>query len=494
MSKHTPCHIPDAAQATAQLHSITRRHFFQRCGVGVGSVALGSCWGGGGGEGLDASLTDPLAPRKPHFAPKAKNVIFLFMAGGPSQLELFDYKPILQKYNDQPVPASYMEGKRFAFMDTFAKETPKLLGTSRRFRQHGQCGAWVSECLPHIGGIVDDISFVKTIATDVPNHAPAKIFMNTGSAQFGRPSMGSWVTYGLGSEADNLPGFVVMLSGPRGPRGGTPLWGSGFLPTAHQGVPFRAQGDPILNLSLPPECSMDQQRNVIDAVNALNRERLEVTGDSEIATRIAAYEMAYRMQSSAPELVDLSGETPATLAQYGVDPDKPSFARNCLLARRLVERGTRFVQLYHTNWDHHGGNTENLTNHLDEVCHDVDRASAALVQDLKQRGLLEDTLVVWGGEFGRTPMGEVRDTVGRNHHIDCSTMWFAGAGVKQGFTLGETDELGFSPIADPVHVHDIQATILHLLGLDHLKLTFRFKGRDFRLTDVHGHVIENLIA
>jgi len=448
-----------------------------------------------GTPGAQAStLSDPLLARAAHFAPRAKNVIFLFMAGGPSQLELFDYKPVLQQYNDQPIPDSYMEGRRFAFMDTFAKEKPKLLGTVRKFAQHGQSGAWVSECLPHTAGIVDDLTFVKTIRTDVPNHAPAKIFMNTGSSQFGRPSMGSWVTYGLGSEADDLPGFVVMLSGPRGPRGGAPLWGSGFLPTCHQGVPFRGQGDPILNLSSPSDTTHDRQGALIGAINALNRKRLDVTGDSEIATRISAYEMAYRMQTSAPELMDLSQESPETLAMYGVDPGKSSFARNCLLARRLVERGSRFIQLYHTNWDHHGGNTENLSTHLDEVCHDVDQGSAALVRDLKQRGLLEDTLVIWGGEFGRTPMGEVRDTVGRNHHIDCATMWFAGGGTKKGFTLGETDELGFSPISSPVHVHDIQATILHLLGLDHLKLTYRFKGRDFRLTDVHGNVLHDMIA
>lgn len=473
------------------LHEVTRRHFFKQCGVGLGSIALSSLLGP---ELASAATRSSLAVKTGHFPARAKNVIFLFMAGGPSQLELFDYKPQLQKYNDQPIPESYIEGKRFAFMDTFAKETPKLLGTVRTFGQHGDCGAWVSECLPHTAGIVDDVSFIKTVATDVPNHAPAKIFMNTGSAQFGRPSMGSWVTYGIGSESNDLPGFVVLQSGERGPRGGAPLWGSGFLPTAHQGVPFRSSGDPILNLSRPEGVSETEQRRVIDAVNQLNREHLDVTGDSEISTRISAYEMAYRMQSSAPELMDLSQESPATLAMYGVEPGKPSFAYNCLLARRLVERGVRFVQLYHTNWDHHGGNTENLTNCLDDVCLDVDQGGAALVKDLKARGLLDDTLVIWGGEFGRTPMGEVRDTVGRNHHIECSTLWMAGGGVKAGFTLGETDELGFSPIADPVHVHDIQATVLHLLGIDHLKLTYRFQGRDFRLTDVHGNVLHKLIA
>jgi len=457
-------------------------------------MALGSLLCG------DASANTPghemgLLGGQGHFPARAKNVIFMFMAGGPSQLELFDYKPVLQKYNGQPIPQSYIEGKRFAFMDSFGNDgPPKLLGTAREFKQYGECGAWVSECFPHMGKIVDDVSFIKTVATDVPNHAPAKIFMNTGSAQFGRPSMGAWINYGIGSDSRDLPGFVVLQSGPRGPRGGQPLWGSGFLPAAHQGVPFRSSGDPILNLSTPESVSQHEQREVIDAVNALNRARLDVTGDGEIAARISSYEMAFRMQSSAPELMDLSGESQATMDLYGAKAGEPSYAMNCLLARRLVERGTRFVQLYHTNWDHHGGNTENLNNSLDEVTHDVDQASAALVMDLKSRGLLEDTLVIWGGEFGRTPMGEIRDTVGRNHHIECATMWMAGGGVKAGFTLGETDELGFSPVSDPVHVHDVQATILHLLGIDHEKLTYRFQGRDFRLTDVAGVVQHKLLA
>lgn len=477
------------------LHDVTRRHFFRQCGVGLGSIALGTLLGGGQAEGAVARAPMGILAGQGHFPARAKRVIFMFMAGGPSQLELFDYKPALQKYNGQPIPASYIEGKRFAFMDSFGNDgAPKLLGTAREFNQHGQCGAWVSECLPHTARIVDEISFIKTMKTDVPNHAPAKVFMNTGSAQFGRPSMGAWINYGIGSESANLPGFVVLQSGPRGPRGGQPLWGSGFLPAAHQGVPFRSQGDPILNLSTPESVSREEQRDVIDAVNALNRQRLDVTGDGEIAARISSYEMAYRMQSSAPELMDLSSESQATLDLYGARPGEPSYAMNCLLARRLLERGVRFVQLYHTNWDHHGGSTENLTNHLDEVCKDVDQASAALVLDLKQRGLLEDTLVIWGGEFGRTPMGEVRDTIGRNHHIECGTMWMAGGGVKGGFTLGETDELGFSPVADPVHVHDVQATILHLLGINHERLTYRFQGRDFRLTDIAGHVQHKLLV
>jgi hypothetical protein len=467
------------------LRRVTRRQFFRDCGVGLGSLALASL------------AADAGAARAAfgHHPARAKRVIFLFMAGGPSQLELFDYKPELQRFTNTPIPPSYLEGRRFAFMDSsFPIEKVRLLGTVRKFQRHGQQGAWVSECLPHTAGIVDDIAILKTVKTEVPNHAPAKLFMNTGSAQSGRPSMGAWVTYGIGSEASDLPGFVVLQSGPRGPRGGAVNWASGFLPTAHQGVPFRGAGDPILNLGNPPGIDDACQRDVIDTVNALNRQRLDALDDDEIATRIAAYEMAYRMQSSAPELMDLSGESPETLALYGVKEGEASFARNCLLARRLVERGTRFVQLYHTNWDHHGGGDETLTKDLDLVCRQTDQACAALVRDLKQRGMLDDTLVIWGGEFGRTPMGELRDTIGRNHHNECSTMWMAGGGIKPGITLGETDDLGFGPTRDPLHVHDIHATMLHLLGIDHLKLTHRFKGRDFRLTDVAGNVIQKVLA
>jgi hypothetical protein len=462
----------------------TRRHFFRDCSIGIGAMALGSL--------LNESQAAP------HYTPKAKSVIFLFMAGGPSQLELFDDKPKLRELNGQPIPESFIKGKRFAFMDTFTKEHPKCLGTARKFARHGKCGTHVSECMPHIAGIVDDIAVVKSMATNVFNHAPAKFFVNTGSAQIGRPSIGAWVTYGIGSESKNLPGFVVLQSGPRGPRGGAPLWGSGFLPTAFQGVPFRSGGEPILNLTSPKGVTAGRQRQVLDAIRDLNAARQNATGDPEIATRIASYEMAYRMQSSAPELIDIAGETKQTLAEYGAEPGKATFANNCLLARRLVERGVRFVQLYHTDWDHHGGQGANLRDSLDQVCREVDRPSAALVRDLKRRGLLDDTLVIWGGEFGRTPMGEIRDVgghdVGRNHHIDAYTMWLAGGGVRPGITLGETDELGFNPIQDRVHVHDLQATILHLLGLDHTKLTYRFQGRDFRLTDVHGEVVRKLLA
>jgi hypothetical protein len=468
----------------------TRRHFFGQCAVGLGSLALTSLLN----EGRAEETVNPLAPRKPHHAPKAKSVIFLFMAGGPSQLELFDYKPKLAKLHGKPIPDEFIKGKRFAFMDTFAKEVPKLLATRRKFAQHGSSGAYVSECLPHIAAIVDDVAIVRSLATNVFNHAPAKLFVNTGSPQFGRPSIGSWVTYGIGSESKDLPGFVVLQSGPRGPRGGAPLWGSGFLPTTYQGVPFRNSGDPVLNLSRPAGVSEERQRQVLDAVKELNAARLADTGDPEISTRISSYEMAYRMQTSAPELIDFSKEDKKTLEAYGVEPGKPSFANNCLLARRLVERGVRFVQLYHTDWDHHGSGEVNLTAGLDKVSKEVDQPSAALVKDLKQRGLLDSTLVIWGGEFGRTPMGEVRDSVGRNHHIEAYTMWLAGGGVKAGLNLGETDELGYAAVEDRVHVHDLQATILHLLGLDHLKLTFRFQGRDYRLTDVHGEVVKKLLA
>ena len=470
------------------LQFITRRHFFSRCGLGLGSIALGALMN----QARANAPSNPMAVKRPHFAPRAKNIIYLFMAGGPSQLELFDYKPRLIELNGQPIPESYIQGKRFAFMGS--SHGTKLLGTRRSFRRFGESGMWVSEMFPHTSTIVDDVSFVMSCATNLFNHAPAKLFMNTGSGQFGRPSMGAWVTYGLGSESQDLPGFVVLQSGPRGPRGGAVNWASGFLPSTYQGVPLRSQGDPILNVASPKDVSPERQRKTIDAIRDINLKRLVETGDPEISTRISAYEMAYRMQSSAPELIDLSGESDATLKLYGVEKEKPSFARNCLLARRLVERGVRFVQLYHTNWDSHGGPGENLQGDFEKVCRDVDQGQAALVKDLKARGLLDDTLVIWGGEFGRTPMGENRDTTGRNHHIDAFTMWLAGGGVKRGGIIGQTDELGFNPAEDKVHVHDLHATILYLLGIEHTQLTFRFQGRDFRLTDVHGDVVKKLLA
>ena len=437
---------------------------------------------------------DVTTSRPGHFPARAKSVIYLFMAGGPSQFELFEPKPRLQEFHDRPIPASFLEGKRFAFMDTFARETPKLLGTKRRFRQHGESGAWLSECLPRLATVADDLTFLRAVATEPINHAPAKLYANTGTSQFGRPSLGSWLTYGIGSESRDLPGFVVLQSGPRGPRGGAVNWGSGFLPSTYQGVPLRNAAEPILNLSPPRGVSAARQRQALDAIRDLNQTRMKTTGDPEIAARIASYEMAYRMQSSAPELIDVRGESKETLALYGAEPGKPSFANNCLLARRLVERGVRFVQLYHTDWDHHGAPGQDLAGDLDRVCKDIDQPCAALVSDLKRRGLLDETLVVWGGEFGRTPMGEVREYVGRNHHVDAFTMWMAGGGLKPGISLGATDEFGFAPVEDRVPIHDVQATILHLMGLDHTRLTYRFQGRNFRLTDVAGNVASKLLA
>ncbi|MEX2025995.1 MAG: DUF1501 domain-containing protein, partial [Pirellulaceae bacterium] len=368
------------------------------------------------------------------------------------------------------------------------------LGSVRKFAQHGHSGQTISECLPHLQTIADDICTLRAVKTDVFNHGPAKFFMNTGSPLFGRPALGAWVTWGIGSEAESLPGFVVLQSGPRGPRGGAPNWGSGFLPTAYQGVPFRSVGQPILNLDNPAGIQRDGQERFVNAVNDLNRLRLAETGDGEIATRIAAYEMAFRMQASAPELMELSGESAETMKLYGVEPGKPSFAMNCLLARRLVERGVRMVQLYHTDWDHHGNKGTELGESLDKICLETDQGAAALVKDLKQRGLLKDTIVVWGGEFGRTPQGEPRELKGRDHHVESFTMWLAGGGIKPGLSLGTTDEIGYYGVEDVVHVHDLHATLLHLLGLDHLKLTYRFQGRDFRLTDVSGKVVEKMLA
>jgi hypothetical protein len=348
--------------------------------------------------------------------------------------------------------------------------------------------------LPHHAKIVDEVCWLRGMTTDVFNHGPAKLFMNSGFQGPGRPAMGAWVTYGLGSESRDLPGFVVLQSGPRGPRAGAALWSSGFLPTSYQGVPFRGKGDPILDLNSPPGTTPEGERDFYKTAGALNRTHFEEAGDPEIMTRINAYEMAFRMQTSAPELMELTKETPETLASYGAEPGKPSFANNCLLARRLIERGVRFVQLYHTDWDHHGDQNNNLSAALEKRCQEVDRASAALILDLKQRGLLEDTLVVWGGEFGRTPMGEVRAMIGRDHHVDAFTMWVAGGGVKPGVVFGATDELGFGVVENKVHVHDLHATLLHLLGFDHQKLTYRFQGRDFRLTDVHGEIVKPILA
>jgi hypothetical protein len=462
--------------------SISRRWFFRDCGVGLGALALADLLGGNG----RAEPADPLAAKAPHFAPKAKRVVYLFMAGAPSHLELFDNKPQLAKFDGTLPPPELLEGYRAAFI----KPNSKLLGPKFKFAKYGQNGTEIGELLPHLGGIVDDLAIVRGMSTDAFNHAPAQIFMNTGAQQFGRPSFGSWVTYGLGCETRDLPAFVVLNSGKKGPSGGNSNFGSGFLPTVYQGVPFRGAGDPVLYLSNPPGVDAAAQRDTLDSLQRLNKMRLDAVGDPEIATRIASFEMAYRMQSSAPELMDIKTETKETLALYGAEPGKPSYANNCLLARRLLERGVRFVQLFHEAWDQHN----NLKKDLKKNCEDTDRASAALVTDLKRRGLLDDTLVIWGGEFGRTPMVEGGGDDGRDHHPNAFTMWMAGGGVKPGLTLGATDQLGFNVVEDKVHVHDLHATLLHLLGFDHTRLTFRSQGRDFRLTDVHGQVVRKLLA
>ena len=466
-------------------HQQTRRHFFENCGVGLGSIALGDLL-------ANERSNNPMALRRGHHPAKAKNVIFLFMAGGPSHLELFESKPKLNEYHGELPPDSLVEGKRFAFLG----EGAKLLGSERKFAQYGESRMELSELLPHHRKIVDEVCWLRGMKTDVFNHGPAKLFMNTGFQVPGRPSMGSWVTYGIGSESQDLPGFVVLQSGPRGPRAGNALWSAGFLPSSYQGVPFRGSGDPILNLTNPQGITPERQRDFVNLVGSLNQERLATTGDPEISTRISAYEMAYRMQSSAPELMDLAGESQATLDLYGAEPGGNSYANNCLLARRLVERGVRFVQLYHTDWDHHGGPNQTLGKDLERVAAEVDQASAALVIDLKQRGLLDDTIVVWGGEFGRTPMGETRDNKvgGRDHHIDAFTMWAAGGGFRPGMQYGKTDDFGYEVVDEAIHVHDLHATLLHQLGFDHERLVHRFQGRDFRLTDVHGHVVKDILV
>jgi len=461
-------------------NQIARRWFLEQCGVALGAMALGHLCGV---KGLASD--NPLAPKQPHFAPKAKSIIYLFMAGAPSHLEMFDYKPQLAKFDGTLPPADLLKGYRAAFINP----NSKLLGPKFKFAKYGQSGAELSELIPNLAKVVDDIAIVKSMSTDAFNHAPGQILMNTGSQLFGRPSMGSWVTYGLGSESQDLPAFVVTSSGKKGPSGGNSCWGSGFLPTVYQGVQFRGSGDPVLYLSNPPGVDSDLQRDSLDSVKKLNQMRLDVTGDPEIATRIASFEMAFRMQSSAPELMDLAKEPKHVLEMYGAEPGKPSFANNCLMARRLVERGVRYVQLFHEAWDQHG----NLVKDIKQNCVDTDKACAALVQDLKQRGMLKDTLVIWGGEFGRTPMVQGGND-GRDHHPNAFTMWMAGGGIKPGITLGESDELGFNVVKDKVHVHDLHATILQLLGFDHKKLTYRFQGRDFRLTDVHGEVVPQLLA
>ncbi len=466
--------------------NITRRHFFQDCAVGTGKIALASLLA----ESACGTARGANAASAPHVRPKAKAVIHLFMAGAPSQLEMFDAKPMLTKYEGKPLPPSVIGGQRYAFI----RPDAAVLGPRFKFAKHGQCGAELSEVLPHLATVVDELAIVKSCRTTQFNHAPAQIFMNTGFAQPGRPSMGSWVTYGLGAETRDLPSFVVMSTGS-GISGGAACWSSGFLPSVHSGTRFRNSGDPILNVSMPEGVAPSTQRDTIDLINALNQHRLRLDGDGEIATRIANYEMAYRLQASAPELMDLGREDAATLELYGCDPKVPSFARACLLARRMVERGVRFINIYHEGWDAHSNVEGNVRNN----CKVTDQACAALIKDLKQRGLLDDTLVVWGGEFGRTPMVEASvslgRSMGRDHHPQAFTMWMAGGGVKGGVTLGATDEMGFNVVEDEVHVADLHATILHLLGMDHERLTFRQAGLDFRLTGVEpSKVIDKILA
>jgi len=470
---------------------LSRRHFLRDCGVGLGKIALAGLLTEGFGARANAasSSTNLLAPKASPFPGKAKRVIHLFMGGAPSQLDLFDYKPELAKLEGHPLPPSVIGGQRYAFIRSDAA----VLGPRFKFAKYGESGAELSEVLPHLSKIVDEICLIKSVHTDQFNHAPAQLLFNTGFQQPGRPSLGSWVLYGLGAETQELPAFVVMSTGS-GLSGGSALWSSGFLPTVYSGVRLRTQGDAILDVTSPAGVDARLQRDTLDLVGALNRRRLAADGDPEIATRLANYEMAFRLQTSAPELMDLKTESKETLELYGCDPDKPSFARACLLARRMIERGVRFVNIYHEGWDAHSDVTGNSRNN----CRITDQAIAALVLDLKRRGLLEDTLVIWGGEFGRTPMVEnntaLGRALGRDHHPQAFTMWMAGGGVKPGLTFGATDDLGFHVVEDSVHVHDIQATILHLLGFDHERLTYHHAGRDFRLTDVEGSVIKKILA
>ena len=470
---------------------ITRRHFFADCGIGVGKIALAGLLTGALRQPAAAAAgpAGNLAARPPHFPGRAKAVIQLFMAGAPSQLELFDHKPKLAAIEGKPIPPEVIGGQRYAFI----RPDAAVLGPRFHFARHGQSGAELSEMLPHLATVVDEIAIVKSCRTDQFNHAPAQIFMNCGFAQPGRPSMGSWVTYGLGSESDDLPAFVVMSTGG-GISGGSANWSSGFLPSVYTGTRFRNAGPPILNVDSPAGADGRLAADTLGLVSTMNRRRLAADGDPEIATRIAAYEMAHRLQTSAPELMNLAEESAETLALYGCSAGEASFARACLIARRLVERGVRFVTIYHEGWDAHSDVAGNVRNN----CQATDRASAALVADLKRRGMLDETLVVWGGEFGRTPMVEASAvlgrSLGRDHHPNAFTMWLAGGGIRGGMTYGETDELGFHVAKDDVHVHDLQATILHCLGLDHERLTYRSQGRDFRLTDVHGHVVRGILS
>lgn len=477
----------------AHFQHLTRRHFLRDCQVGLGGIALSAL---AAGHLPGAQLPEnPLVARKSHFEPKAKRVVYIHCAGSPPHLDLLDYKPELVKRTGQDCPDEFIKGKEFAF----TKGKPKLLGTPRTFTQHGNGGTWLSDAVPHFHGIADEMCVVRSMYTDQFNHAPAQLFLLTGSPRQGRPSMGSWVTYGLGSENEDLPGFVVMISGGIQPSAGKNAWGSGFLPSVFQGVQCRSKGDPVLYVRDPKGMSRELRRKGLDALRTLNEIQAAELGSPETLTRIAQYELAYRMQVSVPEVMDISRESENTLNTYGAVPGASSLANNCLLARRLLEKGVRFVQLFDWGWDFHGTNPkEDIREGLTKKCSTMDRPVAALISDLKERGLLEDTLVIWGGEFGRTPFREGRTAggkvLGRDHFPDCYSMFMAGGGVQGGITHGQSDELGFSPAENPVHVHDLQATILHLLGFDHERLIHRFQGRDYRLTDVHGKVIKGILA
>jgi hypothetical protein len=480
----------------ARVRNLTRRHFFRQSQAGLGAIALSSLLAmDAPAASADKGVVNPLAPKPPKFPARAKRVIYLHLTGSPPHLDLFDYKPELVKHDGEPCPDSFLKGKRFAF----TSGVPKLLGTPRKFAQYGKNGVWMSDALPQLQTVADELCVIRSMNTDQFNHAPAELLLYTGSARSGRPSMGTWVTYGLGSENENLPGFVVLISSGVQPNGGKSSFGSGFLPSVYQGVQCRSQGDPVLYASDPSGMDRALRRESLDALRDLNEIQEAELGHPETATRIAQYELAYRMQASVPEVMDISREPKHVLEAYGAQPGASSFANNCLLARRLVEQGVRFVQLFDWGWDFHGtGPGEDIRDGLTKKCMTMDRPAAALIKDLKQRGLLEDTLIIWGGEFGRTPFREGRTSgggvLGRDHFPDCYTMVLAGGGVKGGYTHGESDELGFSVAKDKVHVHDLQATILHLLGLDHEKLTYRFQGRDYRLTDVHGQVVREILA
>ncbi|NHE56851.1 DUF1501 domain-containing protein [Cyclobacterium plantarum] len=471
----------------------SRRHFLKKCTSGLGALALGSIMGCGE-QHPGAKSGAGLAGKGPHFAPKAKSVIFLHMAGGPSHLELFDFKPTLQQLNGKDTPKSLMEGKEFAFL----KGTPKLLGPQANFDRHGQSGTYVSDYMPEFAQMVDEVSLLKAMHTNEFNHAPAQLFMHTGSPRLGKPSIGAWSVYGLGSENKDLPGYVVLTSGGGAISAGKSAWGSGFLPTVYQGVQCRSEGDPVLFLSNPNSIDAPLRKKSIAAINKINEMEYQQSGDPEILTRISQYELAFRMQTSVPETMNINDEPDYIHQMYGTSPGKASFANNCLLARRLVEKGVRFIQLFDNRWDTHGvGAGNGVGDGMRRSCKAIDQPIAALLKDLKQRGLLEETLVVWGGEFGRTPMMEARTGVGfdgRDHHLEAFTMWMAGAGIKKGKVHGETDEIGYYGIEGRTHVHDLQATILERLGFDHEQLTYEFQGRNFRLTDVHGNVIKEILS